>query len=353
MRDDKISIMKGIAIILMVVGHSGCPGLLDSFIYLFHMPLFFFVSGWFFKDSYTENKIQFIKKRTLGLYWPFVKYGLIFLVLHNLFYHLYISADYYNTSQLLDRSLQTLSFRGVDPLLGGFWFLKYLFVASMVCLFGVYFLKLINKYINFNKGRITLITMLLCAAFVLSYLNYNASYVVACIIFMLGYIAKEYQEKISMKLIISIPLLIILIAVAYLLPMSMIGASGSLKLILPYLVISTIGIYATMIISHYLTTTKTNKLLVYIGDNTMNILVYHLLALKIVSLVKILQYDLPITSLSDFPIIKEHNTYYWILYSLIGVIIPLVVTHLFKALKRVAVNGFSNKKTAINNKLND
>ena len=336
--------MKGIAIILMVVGHSGCPKLLDSFIYLFHMPLFFFVSGWFFKDSYAENKIQFIRKRTFGLYWPFVKYGLIFLALHNLFYHLYISADYYNAAQLLYHSLLTLSFRGVDPLLGGFWFLKFLFVASMVCLFGVCFLKLINKYINFKKGCIAITVILLCIAFVVAYLNYNASCVVACIIFMLGYLAKEYKEKISMKLTILIPLLMILIPVAYFLPMSLNGASGSYQLILPYLLISTIGIYATMIISHYLTETRICKLLIYIGDNTMTILVYHFLALKIVSLVKILQYDLPITSLSDFPIIKEHNTYYWILYSIIGVIVPLVMTSPLKALKCVAINVFSNKK---------
>lgn len=31
----------------MVVGHSGCPEYLDRLIYNFHMPLFFFVSGYF------------------------------------------------------------------------------------------------------------------------------------------------------------------------------------------------------------------------------------------------------------------------------------------------------------------
>lgn len=47
-----ISIAKALGIILMVVGHSGCPEILARFIYLFHMPLFFFCSGYFFTPPY-------------------------------------------------------------------------------------------------------------------------------------------------------------------------------------------------------------------------------------------------------------------------------------------------------------
>lgn len=43
----KITITKGLCIILMVIGHSGCPVLLSKFIYIFHMPVFFFFSGYF------------------------------------------------------------------------------------------------------------------------------------------------------------------------------------------------------------------------------------------------------------------------------------------------------------------
>lgn len=46
-RDHTISICKGIAIILMVVGHVEAPELLTNFIYTFHMPLFFIAAGYF------------------------------------------------------------------------------------------------------------------------------------------------------------------------------------------------------------------------------------------------------------------------------------------------------------------
>ena len=45
-RDPVIDSMRGIGIVLMVLGHSGFPG--TDFIYLFHMALFFMLSGWLF-----------------------------------------------------------------------------------------------------------------------------------------------------------------------------------------------------------------------------------------------------------------------------------------------------------------
>ena len=45
-RDPVIDSMRGIGIVLMVLGHSGFRG--TDFIYLFHMALFFMLSGWLF-----------------------------------------------------------------------------------------------------------------------------------------------------------------------------------------------------------------------------------------------------------------------------------------------------------------
>jgi fucose 4-O-acetylase-like acetyltransferase len=57
-RDDVFDIIKGICILLMIVGH--CPvSTLVILIYSFHMPVFFFIAGYFFKqDTFwkTANK---------------------------------------------------------------------------------------------------------------------------------------------------------------------------------------------------------------------------------------------------------------------------------------------------------
>lgn len=42
--------MKGIAILVMIIGHSHIPSLMENFLYVWHMPLFFLVSGYFYKQ---------------------------------------------------------------------------------------------------------------------------------------------------------------------------------------------------------------------------------------------------------------------------------------------------------------
>ena len=57
-RNNYISIAKAIGIILMVAGHSGCPALINNFLYLFHMPLFFVCSGYFYQDIRDITKLK-------------------------------------------------------------------------------------------------------------------------------------------------------------------------------------------------------------------------------------------------------------------------------------------------------
>ena len=87
MKDNSVSIAKGIAIILMVLAHTRFSEYGNYWINMFHMPLFFFFAGYCFKDKYLEIPSDFVIKRFKGLYKPFVKWGLIFLVLHNLFFY--------------------------------------------------------------------------------------------------------------------------------------------------------------------------------------------------------------------------------------------------------------------------
>lgn len=46
-RNETIDIARGIAIILMCMGHAHCPNILYRFIYMFHMAFFFITSGYF------------------------------------------------------------------------------------------------------------------------------------------------------------------------------------------------------------------------------------------------------------------------------------------------------------------
>ena len=71
----------------------------------------------------------------------------------------------------------------------------------------------------------------------------------------------------------------------------------------------------------------------------MPIFVLNLLSLKIGSLIKVWIYKMQTETISSHPIIYEYNDYYWILYTIIGITIPLFIEatyqHLIKKLKNV------------------
>lgn len=69
-----IDMVRGGAILLVVIGHSGCPKLLYNFIYSFHMPLFFFISGYLYnykKWNKTLGYRAFILNRFVSYIKPY------------------------------------------------------------------------------------------------------------------------------------------------------------------------------------------------------------------------------------------------------------------------------------------
>ena len=69
MRNQTFDYMKGIGIIAMIIGHSIVPLYVDRFIFAWHMPLFFIISGYFYKR--VDSKTMFIKNWK-GLLMPYL-----------------------------------------------------------------------------------------------------------------------------------------------------------------------------------------------------------------------------------------------------------------------------------------
>ncbi len=87
-----IDIAKGIAIILVVIGHAwrglNSAGIvpedlflaLDARIYAFHMPVFFALSGFFVARSLAAPPAKYVQSRIIRLLWPMVLWTYIFLL---------------------------------------------------------------------------------------------------------------------------------------------------------------------------------------------------------------------------------------------------------------------------------
>ena len=62
----------------------------------------------------------------------------------------------------------------------------------------------------------------------------------------------------------------------------------------------------------------------------MIILTLHCLFFKIISLIKIYIYNFSEIRLAEYPIIKDHNNYFWIAYTIVGISFPLIVQFIYK-----------------------
>ena len=83
-RNQWVDVAKGIAIILMILGHAAIPNSFSRFIYSFHMPLFFIASG--MMTNWTKYSVKgFTKKKLKTLAAPFFIYSGIVLLLMNKF----------------------------------------------------------------------------------------------------------------------------------------------------------------------------------------------------------------------------------------------------------------------------
>lgn len=75
-----IDYLKGFAIVLMVIGHyQGTPAFLNIWIYAFHMPLFFFLSGYLSENI--SNRGGYLLRRFKALMIPYYSFGILMLIM--------------------------------------------------------------------------------------------------------------------------------------------------------------------------------------------------------------------------------------------------------------------------------
>lgn len=73
-RIEYVDLVRGFGIVFMIMGHIGFGELYARYCNSFHMPLFFFVSGYFYKD---EDIVRFLKKKVGGLVIPYAAWCIL------------------------------------------------------------------------------------------------------------------------------------------------------------------------------------------------------------------------------------------------------------------------------------
>lgn len=352
MRDNKITIAKAIGIILMVIVHAGLPQMEANFIIMFHMPLFFIVSGYCFKEKYLSNNTDFIKRKIKGLYIPYIKYALLFLLLHNLFFHLNIYNDsygfkgevshLYSIKEYLLKAFQIITaMKKHEQLLGGYWFIKQLFLSSILSFFIIKKCK--SHLLPILVG--TIIACILTNYFNLHipYIDINSLTLLSTFFFISGYYIRTHTAIFKNNNYISILYFIIVLVISLLIPTSMLRFNYIN--IIPYSIAAIAGTLLVLHISDKINKSQYKVLtlpFIYIGNNTLPILTWHFLSFKLASILIISIQNRPIQQLAYFPIIEDFNSQCGkeiIIYSLVGICIPLIITKITNSIAQYYIKN--------------
>lgn len=144
-RVEYIDLFRGIGIVLMIMGHIGFGNKFDHYIHAFHMPMFYFVSGLFFKTKSKAaiSTIAFIKTKAKSLLVPYLFFAL---------FHFLIACMLEKTF-LYKNLLHIFSFNTYGmPIAGALWFLTSLYITEVL-----YFL--LDRYVNNMKLRNVIILL--------------------------------------------------------------------------------------------------------------------------------------------------------------------------------------------------
>ncbi len=93
-----IDMAKGYGILAVFIGHMVQSSPLGLFVYSFHLPLFFFISGYLFKTD--GNLWHFLKKKARSILLPYFTLGLL-VVFCDAFYPLFFSGHHFSSKHLM------------------------------------------------------------------------------------------------------------------------------------------------------------------------------------------------------------------------------------------------------------
>ncbi len=281
MFNNKMNILKALGIIAVVAGHSGTNFFRWFPVYSYHMPLFMFISGYFFHE---EGIFAGLKKKFKKLIIPFLAWNLVYGIVANILKH-------YG----LLKFGQPLSMKSLlwEPFTGGWafvfngpaWFIGTLFFVQILYL-------CVKKYF----GKKEYIILSLCFVFYLIslYMVYNGysgwfyklgvavERVLFCTIFYhIGHmyaVCFDDKDKFSLNRLVGIFIVngFVLGFISNRITYNIHQMSfPNHKILLPLLVACT-GIYMCLQLADLLKDKIERKsILSYIGENTFSIMMHH------------------------------------------------------------------------------
>lgn len=138
-----IDLYRGIGIILMILGHLHISDGFSKYIHAFHMPMFFFISGFFWKGAKSPFFV-FIRKKAKSLLVPYILYWILNMIVRTVLTSKIITLD--NFYHFLFEPTEGMS------IASALWFLVALFFCEILYWF-------INRFIQSDIGITTVVAV--------------------------------------------------------------------------------------------------------------------------------------------------------------------------------------------------
>ena len=373
-RDENIDVLKGLAIICVVLGHCDAPG--GASIYLFHMAVFFMASGYCFdaeKIRNCDSLWAYGLKKLRSLWLPFV----IFNSFGWIFYNGFISIGFFTENPEFPGAVSRMEWPaivnaiawtfhmntwGMQKYFGAGWFIVVLFYITILfaclCLLTETGKRLMGRSMTKRAGTtgaagaripdmLQHLVLILSGAVSL-YISWKLQRrqlileecVTSATVCYPLYLCGFYLKKISGAINPVIERFRGLIAAAGIPFFYIAGKQGGISLNLNtypswwfLLLWSLAGWVWLLAISMCLTKNKRKikDLFIYIGRRSIYILFLHFLAFRPVVALQLAVYHEPAYLLASFPILVKGGGW-WIAYTIAGVGLPLLVEKIVLAI---------------------
>ena len=361
----------------MVAGHAEAP--FSHFIYLFHMAVFYIISGYLYSEKNGQSLKSlcgFIRRKLKGLWLPFFICSTIFAVLNNVLLKVeiytdnnavlnYVSSDHIvihsmmSVRQTLLAICRCIFFSNDSELGGAFWFLRDLFFISVCyCLFSFIVRKLYSIIGQNDNDRISIIInivqlLVTVGLFIAGYFfsvndikTFGVGKVESCYsLFYVGHLfssgrCKKFFQGLSNKKWAWI----IAVTFCCLLALNNLGSIslannryGNPGFLFACSLCGWLWMYG---IAHIICKVKEARwmkgiyhVILYTGQHTLIIVLLHFLAFKIGNLISCIYYQYPNYCIAAFPTLCGGIGVWWILYTIIGTAVPLLVYWLYAKVK--------------------
>lgn len=367
-RIEELDIMKGLGIICMVIGHCVTYGKpIHKFIYLFHMAIFFMASGYVCKINSIDTGKSLIKsclKKVSQLYIPYVLYLIAYVLLHNIFIKMNIYTDnpsllelvpqeYNSVTYSLRRCVKSLVLCGESQIGDALWFVRILFIISIIYLVSEYVLKKlkINKVII---GQTIIAIIFLILGYYCSLTKHSLIFgfdkVLSCYILFhlgrifkeLGILTKKYEWYFHIaSFILSFVILLILNTADKNIELSQNFYINPIYLLLA----SFVGWIFVYEISYGIVHLKSiKKVFLLLGQNTFAIVALHFLCFRLVNYIGVIYQGKPHFLIASHPVLY-YDGFWWIAYILVGLSIPVALSLAKKSIKKAILNKLKKPQT--------